>query len=478
MKTLIRLIPITLIILVASVFSSCEKRNTEITGVGEAEFSLNLPDELVLKSSIADSNEVASYHLLVSVEDINGNQILSDELIPIYQFGTGFVSENIELNTGEFKLTKFMVINPSGKVIYATPLEGSPLAYLVDDPLPLDFKIHPDQVTRIRPEVLPVGNYPPGEFGYLNFGLQIITPLHFYVVCILDNPLGMTPSQLTQARLTVYAENGWHYTFKLEARVNHLVIRGGSDIYYFILEKEGYMPQRMKFSARELKATSWYNPLILKIPWGSNEYKMLVLQPGPEEGKDAMITNLEPDTNFGDYKYFEATYLSESPLTVMRSNRSLIWFNMNQLPKSAIIKRVYLRLSYDLPVPWDTSIFITDPTLSSTNVVWYGAVLQQIVEQWEEKDVTWNKQPSSIAVNQVYISPFIRNVNFINVDVTRLFLPVAVAVDSNTVTPIPNYGMLFKLYPTDMFPGFRFASSDYSVASMRPKLTIYYTLDQ
>ena len=472
MKTIIKLIPITLIILIVSLISSCEKKNTEIEGIGEAEFSINLPDELVLKSDIADSNEIASYHLLVSVEDLNGNQILNNELIPIYQFGSGFVSENVELSTGEFKLTKFMVINPSGEVIYATPLEGSPLAYLVDKPLPLNFRIRADQITRIRPEVLPVGNYPPGEFGYVNFGIQIIRPLHFFAVCILDNPLIMAPTQLTHAKLTVYAENGWHYTFRLQPRVNHLVIRGGSEVYYFVLEKEGYETQKMRFSARELNATSWFNPLVLKIPWGT-QYKTLVLQPGPEDGKDAMITNLEPDTNFGDYKYFEATYLSESPLTVMRSNRSLIWFDMNQVPKSAIIKKINLRLSYDIPVPWDSTAFITNPgSLDSADVVWYGAVLQQIVDPWEEKEVTWNKQPASLTENQVYVSPFIRNVNFIDIDVTQLFYPS----DSSTVAT--NHGMLFKLHPTEMFPGFRFASSDYDVDYMRPKLTIYYTLDE
>ena len=472
MKTIIKLIPITLIIMVIGFISSCEKNNTEIPGVGEAEFSLNLPDELVLKSDIADSNEVVSYHLLVSVEDMNGNQILNNELIPIYQFGTGFISENVELSTGEFRLTKFMVINPSGEVIYATPLEGSPLAYLVDNPLPLNFEIFKGQVTTVIPEVLPVGNYPPGEFGYVNFGIQIIRPLHFYAVCILDNPLIMAPTQLTQAKLTVYAENGWHYTFRLKARVNHLVIRGGSDTYYFILEKEGYETQKMRFSARELKATSWYNPLVLKIPWIN--YKVLVLQPGPEDGKDAMITNLQPDENFGDYKYFEATYESDSLLTVMRSSRSLIWFDMNQLPKSAIIRKVDLRLFYDHPVPWDSTVFITNPTFDSTGIdpLWYGAVLQQIVEQWEEKEVTWNKQPSSITQNQVYISPFISNCNYIDVNVTRLFIPL----DYSNVAA--NYGMLFKLYPTEVFPGFRFASSDYDVAELRPKLTIYYTLDR
>jgi hypothetical protein len=51
---------------------------------------------------------------MVSVENLKGISVFSDKLVPLYTFGTGFVSEKLEIKTGEFKLTKFMVINPSG----------------------------------------------------------------------------------------------------------------------------------------------------------------------------------------------------------------------------------------------------------------------------------------------------------------------------------------------------------------------------
>ena len=467
MNTLIRSFQVSLILLAFIGFSACEKHAGN-TGMGTAEFSLSLPDEAGLaKSDTSTVSGIISYQLMVSIEDMEGNVVMSDSLIPLYVFGSGFMSEKIELISGEYKLTKFLVINPSGEVIYAAPVDGSPLAYLVKKPLPLIFNIYPDQVTRIVPEVLYVGDQTPDQFGYASFGIQIIKPLHFWTICILDNPLSMAPTQLTTARLTVYAPDGWHYTFRLKAAVNHLIIRGGYPICHFLLEKEGYLPQKMEFTARELMATSPDNPLVLKIPWDSNEWKILVLQPGPDGGKDAMISNLEPDKNFGDHKYFEATFLSEPILTVMRSNRSLIWFDRNQLPKSAIIKKVTLQLFYDVPIPFDSSYLTnTDP---STGVVWYGGVLQQIVEPWEEYKVTWNTQPETIEANQVFIRPFIRNVNFIIVDVTRLFVPLQEIA-------APNYGMFFRLWQTDRFPGFRFASSDYDIASMRPKLTIYYTI--
>lgn len=461
-----------MILLAVLNLSSCEK-NSKDTGKGTAKFSIgtiDLSDQN--KSAFASDSTLVSYHVMISVEDPDGDPVLTDELIPVYIFGAGFVSEEIELDAGNYRLTRFMVIDPAGEVIFATPVEGSPLAYLVNDPLPIGFTIAAGTSTIIAPEVLPVGDHTPGDFGYISFGMQIIKPLGFYTICIIDNPMSMAPSPLlTTAKLTVFADNDWHYTFRLEAAVNHIIIRGGSEVYAFLLEKEGYMPQRLWFTARELRATTKEKPLVLKIPWDSNQWKVLVLQPGPEAGKDAMISNLDPQKNFGDYHFFEATFITEPVLTVMRSNNSLIWFNMNELPKSATIRKAVLRLTYDIPLPWDSTIFVTN---SSGAFEWCGGVLQKIIEPWEEYGVTWSMQPKTTELNQVFISPFIRNCNFIEVDVTGLYAPST----TTDVLEYPNYGMLFKLWPHEWVPGFRFASSDYPVASMRPQLTVYYTLPQ
>ena len=467
MKTISKFLMLILSLPAISGLFSCEKSAFD-KGKGTAEFSVALPDDGSKSALSSDSGNVA-YQIMVSIEDMEGTVIMSDSLIPLYIFGAGYVSENIKLKTGQYKLTKFMIINPAGEVVFASPVEGSELAYLVNDPLPILFSINSGIVTRIVPEVLYVGSHTPGEFGYAGFGMQIIKPLHFYTACVLENQTGITPSQYTTAKLTVHAPDGWHYSFKLEASVNHLIIRGGYSLYTFLVEKEGYSPQKYQFTQRELLATSATNPLLLKIGAGG-ELRLLVLQPGPDAGKDAMISNLEPDKNFGDHKYFEATYLSEPVLTVMRSNRSLIWFNLSALPKSAVIRKVVLHLRFDIPVPFDPAVFpvITDPV----SPVWCGAVLQRITETWEENKVTWNTQPKTDPTNQVYISPFLKNANFLDVDVTRLYVSTSTFPEGARTN-----GMLFKLWPTEKFPGFRFTSSDYSEPTMRPKLSIYYTIN-
>ncbi len=282
MKPSIHPIYAVLFIVILCCLSSCENRISHDSPTGTAEFSLNAPDEMTKSDSELNLDSgIVSYHLMITIEDMEGNAVLSDSLIPVYAFGNAFTSENVELEAGEFRLTRFLVINPSGEVIYASPVEGSPLAYLVNDPLPLIFKINPEQVTRVTPEVLAVGDQSPAQFGYAAFGIQIIKPLGFWTVCMIDCPMCMSPVQFTTARLTVYSRNGWHYTFRLEAGLNHLIVRGGSDIYKFLLEKEGYPSQTLMFTAEQLRATTKENPLVLKIPIG-NQWNSLVLQPGPE----------------------------------------------------------------------------------------------------------------------------------------------------------------------------------------------------
>jgi hypothetical protein len=466
MKSSARFLLLILAIPAIIALYSCDKKNSsESSATGKAEFSFSLNNQSeAAKSGTLDSGMV-TYQLMISIEDLNGKPVMTDKLIPVYAFGPGFISEKIEIKAGEYNLTKFLVIDPSGQVLLASPLEGSPLAYITNDPLPVYFNIVPDQVTNIVPEVIVVGSYTPADFGYVNFGVQIIKPLEFYAICYLDNPLIMAPTQITDARLTVYSADGWYYSFDLKPEINHLIIRGGSDLYTFVIEKDGYVSQTYKYTASELINATKENPLGLKIPWGP-QYSVLELQPGPADGIDAMISNLEPDKNFGDYKYFEATFLTEPVLTVMRSNRSLLAFNMSALPKSAIIQKVILRLAYDLPIPFDSTYMNTDP---STGMAYYGAVLQQIIEPWDEHKVTWNNQPKTIESNQIYIYPFIRNTNIIELDVTAMFM-------NPEASFLPNYGIFFRLWPSDQFPGFRFASSDYPDATMRPKLIIKYTV--
>ncbi|MFW5821716.1 MAG: DNRLRE domain-containing protein [Bacteroidota bacterium] len=454
-----------LLIVFIFLFNSCEEINRDQNG--KLEFSVAIDQDK--KSSFETLNDTDnvyhSWHILISVKNERGEFIMEDEIIPLLAFGDGFVSGKIEMVTGRYDLIKFMVIGSEGEVVYAAPLKSSNVAWLVDNPLPLAFKIRPGDVTRVIPEVLPTGDYQPGDFGYAAFGFRVVRPVKAYVVAIDDNPLRYGPTQMVSAQMTIFAPDGKIIEYGLEPKINEILLKPQYKRFHIIIENPGYQPLEIEMNLETLKNTSPDNPYIFKL--SQDPYNTLFLQPGPEEGKDAMITDLDPMENFGDYKFFEASFLTESPLTVMRTKRSLIHFKLSELPKSARIEKVELVVSFEAPI-WDS---INESAIDEFMLWDNRLVFRQIIEPWEEDRVTWENQPASMEANQVFVKihPEMSSNQRIY-DVTSLFVPVQEVA-------APNHGFIF-MQPHDENPspgGLQFASSDHPVKEMRPKLVVKYS---
>ncbi len=447
-----------LIPIMAFGINACEKNQDQTRVKGQLEFVMEAGMD-GLKSAPSDTTSPSSYHLLLTVTDAQGVQVFEDKLLEVYRFGEGFVSEKLQIERGSYKLTKFMLTDPSGAVIYAAPIKGSPKSFLVNDPLPLPFSITAGKTTQIRPEVLKVIDGSPSDWGYASFGLQIVNPMQLFVVVMID----FGPAQITDAYLHIRSADGWNHRYYIKQEVSRILIKGGAQEYIFEVLKDGYEPVKRRFTLEQLKAVTQNNPLILRIKNGP--LNVLKLKPGPEKGIDAMISDLDPGTNFGSWKYFEATFLSEPVLTVMRNNRSLIRFNMEELPQGTRIDKVLLTLYIDKPVGWPD-----DSLRMDSSIAWYGGVFRKIVEDWKENEVTWNNQPATTDSGQVFVRPRPElSTNMRTYDVTSLFtLPAYGPVQQD-------FGLMFQLYPSPQFPGFRFASSDYPEPALRPELKVYYS---
>jgi hypothetical protein len=262
MKTLIRFFSLIMLVAAAGIFHSCEKLNPDDPGKGTLEISLNdLPDFSLLKSATTDTadssatvtdSSAGSFYILITLSDENGTIVLDDEMIPVFNFGGNYVSQRINLDAGKYSITKFMVINVNGKVIYASPLKGYPKSHLVDKSLPIGFSISMEKITRVIPEVLSVANESPEEFGYAAFGFQVRRIIPFYVMAVIvdDNAVSVTSANRypTEALLTVLAQSGWQHRFKLEAGVTKVEIRGGSEYYTLVGEKDGYPPRKFRLT--------------------------------------------------------------------------------------------------------------------------------------------------------------------------------------------------------------------------------------
>ena len=502
-----------LVVLPVFFFNSCEKQ-LQVEQEGTLELGI-ITDQInsQLKSALEDSVDIRTHFVVVSVANEAGELVLDDEQLELYKFGGQWVTSRIKLKTGAYEVTKFFIVDPNGNVLFAAPLAGSPKAYLVNNPLPMGFEIIEDQVTRVVPEVLRVIEDPPEEFGYVTFSYSVVKVLNFFIAVYIDHPDLTSANRWTDAVLTVIAHNcnyiddsltylvedpsvfpcdHWKHVFKLEPRINRVTVRDYRG-YVLIIRKEGFKPVKLWMSRDELLKTSKDNPLLIGLK--TNEFEVLVLQPGPEDGKDAMINRGAPEENFGKHPFFEADGLHPELSSLQHfPTRSLIQFDLGHLPKSATIKRAVLTLYYPYHYYLDSIMPVlnaegakTDPdTLTPWPPEPLG-VLQKVISPWEEHEVTWKTQPKTTTEGQVFIPGlfYIAEVDCYDCvfppmsesfDVTRLLMPDEAGNRS--------YGMMLKLVNEEGPAMLRYTSSDFEMLTTSdgimhkiwPKLEIYYTL--
>ena len=489
-KSLLRILVVTPIFFI----NSCEKHlEVEQQGTLELGVAMDQMDEQ-LKSALGDSSDVRAIAVVISVAGENGELVLDHERLDLYNFGGHWITKEIKLRVGHYEVLEFMVVDWEGKVFLAAPVEGSPMAYLVNNPLPLPFDIHINQTSKVVPEVLLVNDEPPEAFGYATFSYSLVRPLDFFVAVYIDDPRIMAPSLYTGAELTVMIDDAWRHSFMLEAKVNRVTVRDSQLDYRLIVYKEGFAQKELVLPREELLKTSQENPLLIGLPL--QDFQVLVLQPGPDEGKDAMFSQSLPGENFGKYPFFEATAVSPATSDVQHKlTRSLIEFDLNQLPEDATIERAVLTLYYPpyndpdtvYPIKYVTGGETGTDTLTGPLPGEPLAVMQRVISRWEEHEVTWDNQPETTTEGQVFI-PRIYYITDVSCDC--IVPPVSETVDVTTLLMPDESGamhlsLLLKLFKEEYPEGLRFASSDYyemlstinqGLVNVWPKLEVYYSL--
>ena len=184
----------------------------------------------------------------------------------------------------------------------------------------------------------------------------------------------------------------------------------------------------------------------------------IVLQPDEDTSKDALISSLEKSKNRGFYPDFVAMSWTVSGDPV--DYRSLIEFDLSNIPSGAVINSAYLSLySHDSPGLGSHS------TTSGSN----ESVLSRITSSWEENSVTWNNQPTTTTENQVFLLESSSSTeDYLNIDVTDLVLDM-IADSANS------HGFLIKLLTEQHYRSLVFAASGHSDSDLHPKLEVTYT---
>lgn len=244
---------LTLLISLIVLFTSCENDIIELKKEGSAQFgfSCNPSNQKSLKnSSLKEAEEPAA--IVLSIKNAKGELVYNMEKVELYNMNGSYISKPLSLLVGDFTLEKFMIVNDSDSVIYVAPIQGSPKAYLVENPLPLNFSTSKDVVTKVIPEVLSVGEYSPEDFGYSTFSFNVVETFDFLIGIFVYNE-SIQNFELADAHFKVESNGKTLYTDTLSAITNNVTVADGYNPYILTVTKEGYKTWVDTLTSTELK---------------------------------------------------------------------------------------------------------------------------------------------------------------------------------------------------------------------------------
>ncbi|MBN1184396.1 MAG: DNRLRE domain-containing protein [Bacteroidales bacterium] len=437
-------------------FQGCKKEKidkiTPENGTLSIGFNIDNLDQKSLKgSSDYDLSEVTS--ALVTITNSMDEIVYNRELVTLYNFNGEYISEPLSLLTDNYHLTEFLLVDAQGNVLFVCPIEGSTKAYLVNDPLPIEFSIIKDIVTKICPEILSAEIGSPEDFGYVTFTFNVVETFDFLLSVFIYNPT-IQNFELTSADINIEGNGEELYDHQIDPVTASITIKDNYPDYTLTIAKNGYQNYSYTFGIDSLK-THCNSPLMVVLQENANN--VLFLRPNSEDGKDAVFCSIVPNTNYG---FIEDIHLyawtQDGILNVLRV---AIEFDLSSLPANAIIDSAVLKLYHN-----PTSVYMGN---RDGNEGENSIFVRRIIEPWEEGTIVWNNQPNTDATNEVYIPNSDNPQQNYKIDVTQLV--------TDMINDLPNsHGFMLKHVYEDPYKITYLASSEHPNSDLHPSLTIYY----
>ncbi len=184
----------------------------------------------------------------LSVQDLKGTPLLTNEVIKIIKFNNDWITEPLFIAAGEYILSEFMILSQDNEILYAIPLEDSPLANLVSKPLPLSFEIIPNEINNISLELLNATNLSPSDIGYAAFPFKLVD--YFFLSVFEPTKSGQI---LTDAEVHILQNSDTLKTFSILPEVNTLSFnRVDSGEFTLVVIKNGFAKYTKDFTVDEI----------------------------------------------------------------------------------------------------------------------------------------------------------------------------------------------------------------------------------
>ncbi len=245
--------------------NSCKEGEFE-TPKGSFTFSANVSNNL----NGPVTEEIST--MMVTVES-GGEVVLENHEVAV----NGFRSEPILLEVGSYQVTKFILLNASNEVVYATPKSNSVLANLVSTPLPQSFEIIADEVSNMELEVISTDSLDPEDLGYSSLGYSIVPTVQILVSTLINDG---TTTAFAETNLLVRTDQDTIFSIVLADSINVLTLRSdyGSLDFHFTLQDS--LTETLIVSQEELMT---YRTTPLTIVFNLDTGHSIELKPGPED---------------------------------------------------------------------------------------------------------------------------------------------------------------------------------------------------
>lgn len=225
---------------------SCQKESNEPEAT-ESEVAFEIKSSDLKNAATYELSNVDKIILTIQHKDGSPTSYSSSE-INIQHMNGLYYTQKLIIQTGDYKLTEFLLLDASGNTIFAAPITGSLESQNVNQPLPIHFSVVKDVVTNISVEVLSTENKTPTDFGLVEFPIIEVRTFDFLIALLDDESGEILSGKLMVSRFT------YLYVQDLDAILNNVAtIKDGMSGYTLIVDKPGYNVYLHYFPINELK---------------------------------------------------------------------------------------------------------------------------------------------------------------------------------------------------------------------------------
>ena len=189
--------------------------------------------------------------------------------------------------------------------------------------------------------------------------------------------------------------------------------------------------------------------------------RRLTVTPINSERGDAVFSLIVPNNNYG--KLADIHIYSWTQGGELNVNRVLIDFNLDIIPETAIIDSAFLSLYFN-PISAYNKVGGNKGNQGQDSIV-----IQRVTSDWNEIDVTWNKQPETTKENQVIIGKLEdASTDYRDINVKKIIQDIITNKNGR-------YGIMIRHRDEIPYNVVFFASSNHPDKKLHPKLRVYYS---